>query len=143
MALFQLIYMSSMETDDANTLPDILEEAVRNNKQRNITGMMLYTGGNILQVLEGEEDLVRETFRSIQLDKRHHGIFVLIENEIERKQFVSWSMGFKQLTKEDLEKFPSAAHVFKAHPDEVSVRGRPSDAVSILKSFAADYMSIY
>jgi hypothetical protein len=131
-----------METDDANTLPDILKEAVRNNKQRNITGMLLYEGGNILQVLEGEADIVLETFRYIQLDKRHHGIFVLIEKEIETRQFVSWSMGFKQLTKVDLEKFPAAAHVFKAHPDEVSVRGRPSDALIILKSFAADYMTI-
>ncbi len=142
MALFQIIYMSSLVTDEPAILPPILEVAVRSNKQRNITGMLLYADGNILQVLEGEKAVLVEAFRSIQSDVRHHGIFVLIEEDITVRRFSSWSMGFKHLSPADLAKFPTAAHVFKAHPDEISVRVRPSDAQIILESFAEGSMGI-
>ena len=142
MSLFQLIYMSSMVTDRPEILPDILQAAVRNNKQRNITGMMLYADGNVMQVLEGEKGEVLETYQAIQADPRHSGIFVLIEQEIASRQFASWSMGFSQLTKADLEKFPAAAHIFKAHQDEISLRGRAGEALIVLKSFADGSMSI-
>jgi hypothetical protein len=143
MTLFQLIYMSSLVVDEVQLLSGILETSVKNNKKRNITGMMLYSDGNILQVLEGEKDTLFETFRSIQADFRHGGIFVLIEKEITSRQFASWSMGFKQLSKTDLENLPAAAHVFKAHDDEISLRSRQGDALTVLKSFSDGTMSIH
>ena len=142
MALFQLIYMSSLVTDKPEVLGAILAASVRNNKRRDITGMMLYADGNIMQVLEGNEDAVRDTFHAIESDARHRGLFVLIEGEIASRQFASWSMGFRQLSKPDLESFPAAAHVFKAHQDEISMRGRAGDALTVLKSFADGSMSV-
>jgi hypothetical protein len=51
-------------------------------------------------------------------------------------------MGFRQLSKADMEKFPAAAHIFDARLDEISLRGRAGDAITILKSFADDSMSV-
>jgi hypothetical protein len=51
--------------------------------------MIHYAGGNVLQVLEGDRDSVRDTFKAVELDKRHSGIFVLIEHEIATGQFAS------------------------------------------------------
>ena len=136
MALFQVIYMSSLAGADAGLLPSILEAAVRNNKRRSLTGMMLYSDGNILQVLEGEDDLVHQTFHSILADARHHGVFVLKDSEIAARHFTAWSMGFKQLTSVDLEAVPAAASVFRARGDEIALRVRQSDALDILKLFA-------
>jgi hypothetical protein len=127
--------MSSLVTDEPELLPAILAASVRNNKQRGITGMLLYADGSVLQVLEGEKETVLGVFRTVELDKRHSGVYVLIEHEIPARQFASWSMGFKQLMKADLEKLPGAAHVFKARPDEISVRVRPGEALFLLKSF--------
>ncbi len=142
MALFQLLYMSSLVSADPDLLPSILDISVRNNKRQSITGMMVYADGNVLQVLEGEKDAVLQTFRAIEMDNRHSGIFVLIEAEIASRQFASWSMGFRQLNKADLEKFPAAAHVFKASKGEFDVRARSGDALTILKSFAEGSMSL-
>jgi len=142
MPLFQMIYMSSLVTQSPAILPAILEAAVRNNKSRAITGMLLYADGSVLQVLEGEKDLVLKTFAAIEADKRHDGIFVLIEHEIATRQFASWSMGFKQLSRSDLEKLPAAAHVFQARQDEISIRGRAGEALTILRSFADGSMSV-
>jgi hypothetical protein len=136
MALFQLLYMSSLVGDGPQVLPAILEASIRNNKQRGITGMMLYADGNVTQVLEGEKDTVLKTFRAIQSDARHRGLFVLIEQDIGSRQFASWSMGFKQLSAADLEALPEAAPLFKARPEEVSLRVRPGDALAVLTSFA-------
>jgi hypothetical protein len=142
MALFQLIYMSSLVTDEPELLPSILEASVRNNKRRDITGMMLYSDGSVLQVLEGERSIVMETFRAIESDGRHSGIFILIEQEIAARHFASWSMGFRHLSAADLERLPVAAHVFKARDDEIALRGRAGEALTILQSFGDGTMSV-
>jgi len=136
LALFQITYLSSLVRDEPEILPAILDAAVRNNKRSGITGMLLYADGNVVQVLEGEKDVVLQTFQSIELDKRHKGIIVLLKQEIASRQFASWSMGFKRLTKADLEKFPDVAHVFEARQDEISVRSRSGAALIILTTFA-------
>jgi hypothetical protein len=140
--MFQIVYMSSLVTDSPEILPAILEVAVRNNKRDDITGMMLYAVGNVIQVLEGDRDAVLKTFKQIEADARHGGIFVLIEHTIAERQFASWSMGFKQLSKSDLEKLPDVTHVFRAREDEISLRGNAGDALVILKSFAEGSMGI-
>jgi hypothetical protein len=142
MEFFQLIYISSLVANEPETILGILKSSTRNNKRRGITGMLLYSEGRVMQVLEGEKDTVLETFQAIELDVRHCDIFVLVEVEIESRKFASWSMGFKQLSKADLEKFPTAANVFRAQPDEIALRAQPSDALCVLKSFAEGSMSI-
>jgi hypothetical protein len=143
MPLFQLIYLSALVTDKPELLVSILEQSIRNNKQRDITGMMLYADGNVMQVLEGEKEVVLQTFRAIEADTRHTGVFVLIEQDVASRQFASWSMGFRHLSKADLEKLPPAAHVFKARQDEIALRGRAGDALTVLKTFADGSMSVF
>jgi hypothetical protein len=140
--MFQIVYMSSLVADSPELLPAILEVAVRNNKRNSITGMMLYADGNVMQVLEGERDVVLKTFKAIESDPRHSGIFVLIEQDVAARQFASWSMGFKQLSEADLKSIPTAAHIFRARQEEISLRGRAGDALVILKSFAEGSMGI-
>jgi hypothetical protein len=134
--------MSSLVTDEPGILPAILDSSIRNNKRNNITGMMLYSDGNVMQVLEGDRDVVLKTFKSIQLDPRHSGIFVLIQGEIAARNFASWSMGFRQISKADMEKFPIAAQIFKVRQEEISQRVQPSEALIVLKSFVEDSMNI-
>jgi hypothetical protein len=136
MALFQLVYMSSLANSDPELVNDILEVAVRNNKANNITGMMLYAEGNIVQVLEGEHADVMTTFNRILVDKRHAGIFVLYERSISERDFGSWSLGYKQLMKADIERSGVIPNVFETREREILRRVRPSDALQVLKSFA-------
>ena len=142
MALFQLIYMSSLVTEDAAILAAITDVSVRNNRQRNITGMMLHSDGSVLQVLEGDRDAVLETFKSIQLDPRHSGIFVLIEGDIAARNFASWDMGYRDISTLDIGHFPIAAQIFKAHKGEIDRRVQPGEALTILKSFVEDSMNM-
>jgi hypothetical protein len=54
--VYQLIYTSSTlpEVDDA-VLREIAQVSSYNNQERDITGLLLYHEGSIMQVLEGDE----------------------------------------------------------------------------------------
>jgi hypothetical protein len=96
--LVNLIYASSatrLMTDQ--DLLDILEKSRRNNTQRGLTGMLLYRGGNFLQVLEGTDEAVQERFNVIMGDPRHHQVILLLKRSVDKRQFEQWEMGFKNL----------------------------------------------
>jgi hypothetical protein len=142
MGLIQLIYMSTLADVAKAELPEILATAVRNNLAKGITGMLLYSSGNIMQVMEGPKEAVHATFQSIERDTRHYDIFVLIEEVIASRNFSAWSLGYRDLAPQELQQFPAAAQIFSCRPDELALRVRPSDALEVLKSFANGAMSI-
>jgi hypothetical protein len=82
-----------MEEAELNAL---LETARRNNERNGITGTLVYCEGSYLEVLEGESEVVYETFRRILNDTRHGGILVLSDREIREREFGEWSMGFQK-----------------------------------------------
>ncbi len=106
---FQLGYVSTatkqMLRDD---LLEILTVARRNNQGAEITGLLLFDGGNFLQVLEGKEDVVRHVFSRIARDDRHRDLSVLFEEQVDTPQFEQWSMGFQAIDGVDWMEFPNA-----------------------------------
>ena len=138
MGLRQLIYVSTLADHAQSELPRILESAIRNNQAKDLTGMLLYADGNVMQVLEGEKEPLYEIFQRIEQDPRHHGIFVLLDTEIESRHFETWSMGYRALTATELKQYPQAEPFFKFQQTEIERRALPGIALSILKNFADD-----
>ena len=96
--LFHLGYVST-ETGDLGLsgMVELLTEARRINTSRDITGLLLHRERSFYQVLEGAEDVVRQTFDSIEKDQRHTAIDVLFEGEVDEREFPDWQMGFLNL----------------------------------------------
>ena len=96
--LFHLGYVST-ETGDLGSsgMVKLLTEARRINTSRDITGLLLHRERSFYQVLEGAEDVVRQTFDSIEKDQRHTAIDVLFEGEVDEREFPDWQMGFLNL----------------------------------------------
>ncbi len=93
--MIHLIYGSSaMEKMSNQELLAILEKAREKNRRLNVTGMLLYKGGNFLQVLEGEADVVKSLYEVIKQDPRHHRVELIAERPIEARSFGEWEMGF-------------------------------------------------
>ena len=134
--IFQLIYTSTLDTEVPGNLRNILDSSMRNNQRNGITGVFLYSDGNVMQVLEGQKDSVLRTFSVIKSDVRHTNIFVLLQQDVARRQFASWSMGFANLTKDALNEFPTVADVFGSHQDASTTQRRAKSALAILNSFA-------
>ena len=96
--MFSLTYVSSaLIPFSAGELRTLLEKCISNNPRRDITGMLLYKDGNFMQVLEGDEKVVRAVHSIIAADPCHRGLMTLLQGFTPGRQFPNWSMGFRDL----------------------------------------------
>ena len=96
--MISLIYVSSsVGLYTAQDVAQILEESDLNNTRLQVTGLLAYQNGNIMQVLEGPKEAVMETFGRIKADPRHRNISVLLIEEIDQRHFSDWKMAFVDL----------------------------------------------
>ena len=100
--LYRIIYLSSaVSTFNKVEKEDMLLKAKAYNKLNNITGILIYFDGNFIQILEGEKENVIELYNKIQADKRHKNIIKVIEDQIKKRQFEEWNMGFSEIMSND------------------------------------------
>ena len=98
--LLSVVYISSATREfSATDLTILLEQSRAKNARLDITGILLYKGGNIVQLLEGPEPSVRDLIKTIYADQRHTGIIQLLEQEISQREFPDWSLEFRNLAK--------------------------------------------
>jgi hypothetical protein len=96
--MFSLTYASSaIEPFTHEQLRTLLQVSRANNDKVGVTGMLLYKGGNFLQVLEGEREAVLAVKARIDRDARHRGILLLLTSEHSGREFGNWSMAFRDL----------------------------------------------
>jgi hypothetical protein len=101
-SLIHCIY-ASVATSQFNEedLPQLLTHARAANARRGITGMLVYTNGNFLQIVEGEEKAVDELINTISKDPRHSQLYTFFREPIAFRSFDNWSMGFEALLPDD------------------------------------------
>ncbi len=94
----QLIYISRLApTVSSEDLSLIVARSGRNNARRDITGVLLCCGRDVMQLLEGDEMKVREVFEPIGQDERHSRIELLLAKTVNRRLFPEWAMGLADL----------------------------------------------
>jgi hypothetical protein len=76
----------------------LLHQSRKNNGPREITGMLLYSDGNFLQVLEGPDAAVEQLLETITRDPRHKGMMELLRGDLTERQFPDWTMGFHRVS---------------------------------------------
>lgn len=79
-----------------------------NNKRQHISGALLLDGEHYVQVLEGDEALVRELYEHIAKDPRHDSVVLLESDTVETRVFSRWSMA--QVGDGDEADIPLIAH---------------------------------
>jgi hypothetical protein len=90
----RLIYRS-VSTDEFvsnETVREIAEKGATNNRKQNITGLLVLTGREFLQVLEGPVVEVNALYQKICLDPRHNQVVLIKYELIRSRQFEDWSM---------------------------------------------------
>ena len=83
------------------------------NEARHITGMLLYLDPFFIQVLEGEEAIINNSFNLIKQDSRHHKVSLIYKKPIEERSFSNWSVGFSKISHEDLENIEGLSDFYK------------------------------
>jgi hypothetical protein len=129
-----LIYISTAKRLlTEQELMDILATSRDNNERNNLTGVLLYSEGTFIQLLEGEHEPLNITYEAILHDERHKNIIKLTEGVIEERSFPDWTMGFRALNSGQLESIEGYLNPNKAvfdHEDK-------HPGIAMIKTFAA------
>ncbi|MBT8263545.1 MAG: BLUF domain-containing protein [Bacteroidia bacterium] len=75
-------------------LSELYKEVILKNTLFNITGILLYSDGNFMQIMEGEADELGALYQNIENDSRHHHLIKLTESNISQRIFENYSNGF-------------------------------------------------
>ena len=92
--LVRLMYASrAVPATDQDSLLSILRKSKANNPALGVTGVLCYSEGIFLQVLEGGRSAVNRLYNQIAADPRHTQVELLHYEEIGERRFAGWSMG--------------------------------------------------
>jgi hypothetical protein len=92
--LVRLLYASrAAESVNPEELQTILRQSKASNPAQGITGVLCFSHGIFLQVLEGGRGQVNRLYGRILADARHRDVELLLYQEISERRFAGWSMG--------------------------------------------------
>lgn len=93
MGLTQLVYVSRRtEALPLDVLSKIVAHSAAANQARGVTGVLLVCGQNVLQLLEGEGDVVDALFAHIARDPRHADVRSVLRKDVSRRLCPEWGM---------------------------------------------------
>lgn len=117
--VYQVLYHSYATASYSTAeLQDLLESSRASNAEHGITGLLLYSAGRFVQVLEGEEAVVSDLYARIRRDSRHERVET-VRNELAARQFTSWSMAFGHVSPPLLEATVAAVQGIQSSPAPV------------------------
>lgn len=133
---YSLIYVSiASDAFRENELLEILRVSREKNTGDGITGILLYKNRKFMQLLEGPEKAVCETYARIQLDPRHRDVTVLRQGETPERDYDDWSMGFQNLEDESVRDTPGYSSFLDADFSVFDFASDPSRAHQLLRIF--------
>ncbi len=92
--LVRLLYASrAVPAVDQEELVSILKKSKSNNPGLGVTGVLCFSEGTFMQVLEGGRGAVNKLYNRIASDARHTDVELLCYQEVGERRFAGWSMG--------------------------------------------------
>ena len=94
--IYQLIYHSHfmpVGAGPSSTIRSILRASEANNFRDGITGFLIFDKSSFVQILEGDQAAVLETYERIGDDPRHAHLTVLATRRVVARDFEGWAMG--------------------------------------------------
>ncbi|MGD9969397.1 MAG: EAL domain-containing protein [Sulfuricurvum sp.] len=93
--MIRLVYVSQPDKSvDYSVIQELLTLSHRRNRERNLTGAVVFDGQYFIQCLEGDAETVNALFAKIKQDSRHHSISVIDHSQIIHRQFTEWQMSY-------------------------------------------------
>jgi len=85
---FAICYVSTAtEKLNQDALEDLMDRSLQNNLKKDFKGILLYSGGNFLQVLEGEKTPLLQLYSKIEQDPRHKAIIQIVGKELKHGSY--------------------------------------------------------
>lgn len=125
--MYYLIYISTaVKLLTEEELRSILIASRKKNTAKNITGLLLYSEGVFIELLEGDKMEVILAYKKIEIDREHKNLIILSTGESTGRIFPDWSMGYTADNKTSVQKMsgyvnPSALNLFEADSENPSI----------------------
>jgi hypothetical protein len=127
-----IVYVSTaVKLMHENQLLDILHNSRQHNAALNISGVLLYSEGTFIQLLEGKDSVIDALYSRIETDQRHKSVVKLIDEPIAEKSFSQWLMGFAVTDAAKTEKLLGYLRSLK----ELELNRDNNSAVTAIKTF--------
>jgi len=97
MRLLNWIYVSKscISSDNAdNEITKIVERSRVNNKNLDVTGVLVFDGTHFAQLVEGPEANIQDLRLSIERDRRHQEVTTILFDNREIRQLPTWSLAY-------------------------------------------------
>ena len=133
--MIQLVYTSRrVEGVGDDEIDAMLCSARRDNASRGLTGVLLCTDTQFMQVLEGPSDEVERLRERIATDPRHEEMRIVMTREVTRRDFGRWHMALSDRRRTALPPDSVLAQFFE--PDfDVGTLPEASAASFLLRAF--------
>jgi hypothetical protein len=97
--IYRLIYTSiATSALDDFALREIAQSSSYSNQELGVTGLLLFDGRSILQVIEGDEMSVYSLYGKLKRDKRHTHCQILIAGLGQTREFSNAFMGYENIS---------------------------------------------
>ena len=116
-------------------LRSMMKDARENFTESGVTGMLLYSEGSFLQVLEGHRDEVIKLVDRIKVDPLHKDLHTLLNGEMEHHLFHDWTMAFRNLTDASLSRAPGFSDFLNTPYTGDEFSDNPASCLRLLLSF--------
>jgi Sensors of blue-light using FAD len=115
-------------------LVELIEQIRPKNERLGLTGLLLYSGGSVIQTLEGTSYAVYQVFDAIRADPRHDDVRIVERRYVDDRSFATWSMGFRNVSARevaDLRDFNEFARESVGH----DLVAHAASALDLLRTF--------
>jgi hypothetical protein len=141
MQLSQLVYVSAYFNEYGLDLTDFVQKSFLANKELSVKGMSLFSNGNIMQLLEGNDLEVGRTYQQIKESANTLGVsFEMLHKTLDAPSLTETSIGLDRYSFNLMHQPPTGISIFLIGPGEVDKRIRESPAKALMMQFAADHL---
>jgi predicted sulfurtransferase len=93
-----IIYVSSLNRNlDIEDLKEFSTSFQCENKKRDVTGVLVFSQGVVMQYIEGSEKDIDTLYKNIAKDVRHSSVIKIGEGYVKNKIFKLWDMRVKKV----------------------------------------------
>lgn len=139
--LYELLYTSVASTAlTPEQQVALLEQAHSTNQKIGITGLLVYHRREFMQILEGEEAVVKALYAKICQDDRHTSVNTFWEGTIAERSFSGWSMGFVNIADIDVQTLEGYSDLLNEGLSSVHLKGTESIGRNLLVSLIEQIM---
>jgi len=142
--MYHIVYTSSVVgANSEEELKGILLKSRAKNTDYHITGMLLLSGNQWMQVLEGKQKDVVAVFSAIERDPRHTNVCKLADGQIAQRVFSEWSMGFSTASPEEFERLLGYFNPSNANSLAEKVTQPRDEVFGLLKEFCLERGALF